>query len=466
MADTNISPGAAQLTLSTSALTLDRDLTADNYTGDADNFWDGGVLGGIPVINNGIDVPQAWNPITGGTKLVDLANWPSATTAKIVKPFRNYLIAMNITQSATDKPHMIWWSHQADPGTIPDSWDHSDATKDAGRFELTDVNAGVIQDGEALGDFFMIYKDNATHGLQFVGGSFIWRRFNVFTATGILAQRCVAVLPVMKGKPSRHLLATGDDIIVHNGRTADSVLDKRMRKFLNSNMDPTNYTRSYMTINPRYTEGWFCFPEQGEDFPTLAIVWNYVDDTLGVRDLTPGAAFIAAGVVSEAAASRLWDDMTGTWDESKETWGARQFTPQEVDLLQCSPAEAQLLHLDNTNQLAGVNMNSSLERTGLAASRLDRFGRPVIDITRRKLATRLWPRMTGGPVELRLGSQEEIGGTVTWTEAKTFTPGTDNYVDFDAPANGRLLALRIESNTDVAWTIEGYDIDIAELGEI
>ena len=463
MADTGISPPVAQLVLSTSAPSLDRALNEENYSGDEDNFWDGGILGDIPVINNGVDIPQMWNPTTASTRLANLSNWPDDTTAKVIKPFRNYLIALNIVDESVERPHMYWWSHQADPGTVPDSWDFTDATKDAGRAELTDVDTGLIQDGGQLGEFFMIYKDNATHGLQFVGGSFIWRRFDVFTATGILAQRCFGVLPVIENEPSRHLLATGDDIIVHNGRTARSILDKRMRNFLNTNLDSTNYPRSYMRINPRKNEGWFCFPELGADFPTLAIVWNYVEDTLGVRDLTD-AAFIASGVVSEGAASRVWNDLSGTWDLQNEPWGTRQFNPQEVDLLQCSPNDKQFLHLDTTNQLHGTNMNSSLERTGIAASRLDRFGRPVIDTTMRKLATRLWPRMTGGPVEIRLGSQEQINGTVTWQDAQSFTPGVDNYLDFTA--NGRLLAIRFEGSTDDTWEMEGYVIDTVELGEI
>ncbi len=464
MADTPIAPPVLNLTITTSAPAMDRDLNADNYSGDADNLWDGGILGGIPVINNGIDIPQAWNPIGASIRLVNLPNWPDDVTAKVVKPFRNYLIAMNIVEEGTERLHMYWWSHQADPGTVPDSWDHTDATKDAGRAELTDVNAGIIQDGEQLGDFFMIYKDGSTHGLQFVGGQFIWRRFDVFTATGILAQRCVATLPVADNKPTRHLLATGDDIIVHNARTAESVLNKRMRNFLNTNLDTTNYTRSYMAINPRETEGWFCFPENGADFPTLAIVWNYIDGTLGVRDLDD-ASFIAAGIVSDTVTeSTVWDNLTGTWDSQTGPWGSRQFNPQEVDLLQCSPTKKRFLHLDQTNQFNGNNMNVSLERTGIGASRLDRFGRPVVDTTMRKLGTRLWPKMTGGPVEIRLGAQEKINGTVVWQEAQTFTPGVDNFLDFKA--NGRLLAIIIESSGNVSWSIESYIIDTKELGEI
>ena len=463
MADTPITIPVIQLTLSTAALTMDGDLTADNYTGNADNLWHGGILGGIPIINNGIDVPQVWNPTTAGTRLVDLANWPASTTAKVVKPFLNFLVALNIVESGVNKPHMYWWSHSADPGTIPTSWDHTDATVDSGRAELTDVKAGVLRDGETLDQLFIMYKDSSTHSLQFIRGQFIFKRATVFTNTGILAQRCVNILPVGDNKPTRHVVATGDDIIFHNARTAESILDKRMRKFLNSNLDSTNYGRSYMTIDKRNDEALFCFPENGESFPSLAIVWNYKDDTLGVRDLI-NAAFINAGVISETAESGTWDDAIGSWDDGVGPWNEQQFNPQEVDLLQCNPIDLRFLHLNQTNQFNDVNFNSVLERTGLAIVGVDRNNRPVINVTKRKLATRIWPRMSGGPVDIQLGAQEEIGGTVTWQAAQTFTPGSDNYLDFTA--NGRLLALKIASSADVAWAMEGYDINVEDLGEI
>lgn len=431
-----------------------------DYTGAIDNYWDGGVLGGIPVINNGVDIPQIWSPVTAAQKLIDLANFPASTTAKILKPFRNYLIAMQIVESGTEKPHMVWWSHSADPGTIPNSWDHADATKDAGRFELTDVNAGIIQDGEQLGEVFIIYKDNATHGLQFTGGQFIFRRFDVFTTTGILAQRCVVALPVVQGRPTMHFVATGDDIIVHDGRSAQSVLDKRMRKFLNGSLDPENYTRSYMVLNPRDNEVWFNFPEKGATHPTTAIVWNYVDGGLGTRELKE-AAYIASGAVSETI-TETWTSDSGTWDSDSEPWGRRQFNPQELDLLQCDPTNTKFLHLNQTNQFNGVNMNSSVERSGIALAGVDRQGNPVVDLASTKLLKRIWLRAEGDPFTVSIGAQNEIDGPITWAPGKIFTPGVDSYLDFTV--SGRLLAVRFESFDDITWEIHGYDIEVVRLG--
>lgn len=433
------------------------------YTGSASTKWGGGILGGIPVINNGVDIPQSWNPVAAGTKLIDLPNWQANTTAKVVKPFKSFLIALNITDTGTDFPHRVKWSDAADPGTLPGSWDDTDATKDAGENELSDTAAGLIRDGIALGDEFIIYKDNSTWGVQFVGGIFIFRFFKIFERTGILAQNCAIALPSTVAK---NFVATGDDIIIHDAtsNSAESILDFRMRKFLSNNLDVDNHANSYCVLNEPQSEAWFCFPETGSTIPTLAIVWNWRENTLGLRQLEGIATFIASGVVDASEADQTWDADSGVWDDDSEAWGARQYNPQIQDLLMLDHANTKLFHMDDTDQFNGSNMTVSLERTGLAMIGQDYRGNIQTDITRRKLAKRIWVHAEGDPFSVSLGSQEVVGGAVTYESSQIFTPGTDQYLDFTA--NGALIAVKFESNGDVNWKLEGYDLEIEVLGSL
>ncbi len=70
----------------------------------------------------------------------------------------------------------------------------------------------------------------------------------------------------------------------------------------------------------------------------------------------------------------------------------------------------------------------------------------------------------GGPCEVRVGSQEEVGGVTTMEPAQTFTPGVDQYLDFITA--GKLLTVRFQPSNDVAWQVHGYDLEIEVLGEI
>ena len=433
-----------------------------DYTGAATNKWNGGVLGGIPVITNGVDDPQSWSPVTAAQKLVDLPNWPANHLCKVIVPFKNFLIAIHITKSGTVSPHMVRTSHPADPGSVPTSWDETDATKDVVEFELTDSQAGVIQDAKVLGDILIIYKDNSTWGLQHTGGFGIFKSFLIFEESGILTQRCVGVTP----KGNKHFVATGDDIIVHSGNRAsiESVVDSRMRKFINSTLDTGNFGRSFVTRSRRLSEMWFCYPEVGATFPTLAIVWNSVTGAIGVRELD-NLAFIANTVVEDTGITDpTWDADSEAWDLDATTWGQREFFPQGIDQLAMDPTNTKLYQIDNTNKFAARDMTVLLEREGIALIGEDRLGNPKVDFTNRKLYKRIWVKAEGSPFNVSLGAQEELGGAIAYAPSKVFTPGVDSYLDF--AVSGRLGAVKFESSGDVAWELHGYDLEVELLGEL
>jgi len=446
-------------TVEQSGVHTDITRVSGDYTGAATDLWNGAVLAGIPVITNGVDDPQSWSPIAAATKLVDLPNWPAATTCKYMRAFKNFLVALHITESAVVKPHMIKWSHPADPGSVPSSWDETDATKDAGERELIDSQAGIIRDALPLRDLLVIYKDNSTWGMQHIGGQFIFRTFPMFTRTGILTSRCVASLP----NAEQHFVMTGDDLIIHNGQSAESVIDKLWKRFINNNLDPNNFANSFVVSNPIEDEMWFCFPETGSTFASLAVTWSTKSGTIGVRELS-NAAFIAPGVIDELATVESWDGDAATWDTDTTIWKDSEFAAHALSLLQLDPTNTKLFQLDETNQFNAANMTSFVEREGIALIGTDRKGRPKVDISRRKLAKRLWIKAEGGPFEVRVGSQQFIDGPITYEPAVTFTPGTDQYVD--ASSNGPLLAIRFQSSADVAWALHAYTIDIELLGEL
>ena len=129
-----------------------------DYSATADLNWTGGLLGGIPIINNGVDDPQflASFDLVTPVKFADLTNWPANTTCKAMRVFKNYLIALNVTKSGTDHPTLVKWSDGASIGSVPGSWDETDPTTDAGETDLaegeTDVSTGEILDGGSLRD--------------------------------------------------------------------------------------------------------------------------------------------------------------------------------------------------------------------------------------------------------------------------------------------------------------------------
>lgn len=429
----------------------------DDYTGAAANLWNGSILGGIPVLTNNVDPPQFWADV-GTDELADLTNWPASTTCKIIRAFKQFLVAFNVTESSTNYPHRVKWSHPAVPGAVPSSWDETDATVDAGEYDLSDAQAGAIVEARLLGDLMIIYKESSMWSMQYIGGRPIMRFTQIPGEIGALSQRCVGVIP----KIGLHFVATGDDIVLHDGQRAQSLLDKRQRRWLRNAINNDALATSFVTANTLAGEMWFCFPEVGSDTPNMALVWNQIDNTIGFRELTD-CVFIGQAVVSEAPAGLTWDSDSEVWDADDEVWGQQTTQLGVPSVLQCDAANTQLLQLDVTEKLQGSDMECYIERTGLALIGQDRHGNPRSDPGRRKLCKRIWPKASGGPFDIRIGSQETIGGTVTWEAPQSFDPSSQEYLD--AESVGRLIAVRMESEADVSWALEGYDLEIEPLGD-
>lgn len=412
--------------------------------------WNGTILGGIPIINNGVEDPQTWD-LNVANATVDLANWPASTSCKVMRAFGNYLVALHLTESGATSPHKVLWSHPADPGSVPISWDVSDPVFDAGSFELTDVDAGNIVDGRQLGSVFLIYKEGSTHVMRFVGGQSIFKPFVLLDTTGILAPGCVATI----GKLRSHFVMTGEDLIMLSEAGPQSVVDKRIRKFLQNDVDPTNFETSFCFDNPQQREAFFCYPNQGSDVPNMAVVWNYIESTVQIREFEGNAA--ARGRVL-GTASGTWEDAAETWEEDTEPWHSSSGFGRQTVIADANSTK--IYELDSGITFDGDAITTSLVRTGLGIIGKDRQGRPRVDFGKRKLVKRLWPKASGAAFTVEVGAKENRDDAVTWQPPVNFNPATDNYVDVCAA--GREISIRY---TNVEC-LDGYDLEVEPLGDL
>jgi len=441
--------------------TTDVEITraAGDYSATAELNWTGGLIGGIPIINNGVDDPQflASFDLVTPVKFADLTNWPASTTCKAMRVFKGYLIAMNVTKSSTDFPTLVKWSDAvSQAGQVPSSWDNTDPTVDAGENDLveakTDISTGVILDGAQLRDQFIIYRDDSTWGMRFIGGSLIFQFYQISSTQGMLTRRCMAEF---QGK---HFVVSNGDVFVHDGSNLKSVINNKRKRFLFSDIDPNNYERTYVFHNLSETEMWICYVESGHasGLPNKALVWNYTFDTWTTREL-PDAPHIERGVVDTSPATDDWTVADGSWEDWTVAWGQIGFNPMDSSPLICS---TKLLKGDSTDQFDGTNMTSRIERLQLPIGQTKQDPSGMDTFVRIK---RVYPHMTGsGAVNISVGTHKFVEDPVTYKAAKSFTPGTDRKIDVNAKAN--LMALKIETTSNVEWSLSGYDIEYEIVG--
>lgn len=417
-----------------------------NYAADYTKGWNGGVLNGIPVINNGVDPPQMWNPVSLTQRMQALTAWPANTLCKAIAPFGTYLIAMNITKSGTNYPHMVKWSHSADVGAAPNSWDETDPTKDAGENDLPGDDP--IVGGMALGDLFVVYKTNSTHVMRYVGAPYVFSFSQILSESGAMNPKSMAQL----GRS--HVVLTQSDLILHNGSGAveRSIFDKRMRRWFFARLDEQYSDKCFLVQNPFFSEMMVCFPEVGSSTCTHAVVWNWRDDVLSVRELRD-VHHAAMGYVTASGASD-WNSDLESWYMDVTGWNKDAPVParERVVLARDLP---HLSVIDNGALIDGAPVAGFIERIGLPAGpRGQRF-----------LLKSIRPRINapvGTVLKIRGGASERIGNDVTWGAEVTYTVGTDEKAD--TLVSGQYLAYRIASDTAISWSIEALELEIEPLG--
>lgn len=439
-------------------------LVGGAYTANATEDWNATLLGGVLIMNNGNDVPQYWTPLPAGTKMLDLIAWPAGLRAKVIRAFGPFLIAFNLLDGSDSLPHTIQWSHPASPGSLPNSWDYTDPTVDAGRVDLPDVNAGVIVDALPLGEFMYVYKESSTRRMRFVGGQ---SKFDIgFSAwlptLGLLAPRCVALTP----DGTKHVLCTQDDIVWHNGNQVNSILDRRQKNRLFSDIDSVNYVTSFMFANPPNNEMWFCYPGQGQVYPDRGLILKIQGegfivtevDGITFRNATSGPIETISDEdwegtgLSTAVQEQIWEDDTGPWSEV-----------QRRRVVLAGTNATKFYNLDKGLTRDGASFNGILRREGLALLGRKRDGSWIVDHQAYKMFSRFWPKIRGGPVRTRFGGQDKVDGPVTWGDYVTFDPMTMDTAD-PMPVSGRAVGVEFSTVISVDWAIDGYKIDVKKLG--
>ena len=409
------------------------------------NNWTGTLHSGIPILNTGdtSKVPMYWD-LNLADKFVDLTAWPAATYCKALRSFKNILVALHVTKAGTTYPHMVKWSHPSDPGALPSTWDQTDATKDAGELDLAEGD-DVIVDGLQLRNSFMVYKERSVWRLDYVGGIFVLASNKVLGMSGAMNRNCIVEIDGF------HLVLTNSDVVVHDGQQATSILNAEDRRSLFQSIDSTNNNLCFVFKNPYFNEAFICYPSIGSSVCDKALVYNYVDKTIGVRDL-PNVNHAAFGSVDNTIAG-TWAADSDPWSADLTTWDGPDYVPSNNRVIMAS-SDIKLYMLDASASFNGSLPTSYLERKGLSIDMPDRI----------KIVRGIRPRITGNTgmaVTVSVGYADDPYTDPTYT-SMTHTIGTT--VSNDCMVAGRYIAVKFSGNTAYQWRLDSFDLDVVDGG--
>ena len=294
---------------------IDTTYTTDNaYSANTTTArWVVTDLNGVVVATNGVDAPQMWPLSTTGEPAVtvpfrELQNFP-ASEAKLagrsggscdsIRSFRTFLVGLNWNNPedrAEEEPRLVKWSTEASYYSLPSTWSASDATLDAGEYELADTPGNII-DGMAFGDSFFIYKDASIYIMNYVGTPYIFS-FKLLSPTiGLLAKGAIAEFE------SGHFFMGNSDFYWNNGQTIKPMLSNKMRRTIYDELNGDNYQKCFVAADYIRNEMLACYPAGSSTVVNKALIWNWVENTFSLRDL-PDVSHISSGILEITTGSK------------------------------------------------------------------------------------------------------------------------------------------------------------------
>ena len=414
--------------------------------------WSTAITGEVMFANHPSIGPFYW--LEGNVQIPfnDLPWSPTQTwddagkSCNTIRAHKNFLFGLGMTENGEDYFDRVRWSHPAEPNGIPFSWEETAIDPSSLAGYVTLGGGGRIIGGQSLRDSFVVYSDSAVNIMDFVGDALGWRRRTVTSTAGLLSKES---LIEVRGQ---HFFLSYDDILTFDGNQMVSLLHNRLRVRLGNRINQNAYQTSYAFENTATKEIWFCIPEGDALFPNAAYVFNYRDNSWGIRDLEQQYRHASFGNLPEPAVT--WNSLAGTaWNEMDFVWDSGAQTPFNA-------APFAVTSVDN---IYDIDPNIPDENVSTVVSRTDL---PLAGQQQVTTVTSIYPHVEGtAPINVYFGSQQTAGGPIRWgnnNQPVVFNPQVDRKIDLRT--TGELHSWRFESQGKQYFRLSGFDIEYQPAG--
>lgn len=429
--------------------------------------FSGTIIANNIVINRPSHVPAYLQP--GTVQFQALPGWTSNHRARVIRTFKSFLVALNVTKGVNEFPYMIKTS-DASQGVIPSSWDQNDTTKLATENNLDELTTPLV-DGRPIANVFLLYTSNETWLMEYTGSGFLFNYRRLFKDAGVINTNCIQEVD------GKQYVWGENDIYITDGNQKSSIMDQRNAKRFFSDLNMAQKAKFFTHHDPRQKSIYFCGVSGyslsnfvGTTYCNLAAVFNYANNTWTFYDLPNCTAATSANVDN----TLTWTTAPGTWDTLGGSWYDQQDSAQRFPVF-LSVADAanglssnKLIVADphDTGKVAlSVDTESTknpyVERVGID---LDELGLGVGDY---KHIRGLKPQMkmydTLKNTRWRVGGQTLIDDSIRYSPYKNFNPRTKYKID--GKIGGRYLAYEISMTDTSDFELSGFDFDVVSIGK-
>lgn len=427
-------------------------------------------LGAVSYLNKRSNVPLMRRQ--ADATFVPLTNWDPSWRCTVLRPYKDFLVALDVRKGAVEYPQMVKWSDITQYGDAPPSWDATLTTNSAGENVLNEMK-GSLLDGHVLRDTFMLYSENEVWAMTYTGGGFIFDFRKRFDDVGVIAPNCVVEVD------GRHFVFDRNDIIVHDGASKSSIVHGKNKDFIFNGLVRSIQHLCFVTHNPALNEILFNYPSQdalaGFTSPTTgcnrAAVYNYRRDSWTFYDLpnvnSATYAAITTGQTWASAGSASWSEIGGTYAGGSSFNDRHLIMSSKIDAAEGISA-SRLIGLD---LIEGGRLVKPIVSELLRDAFVERIGIDMdeqgVSIPAYKSLLKIYPQIASsgeaGSVTFQFGANDVTGVSPSWDMAQSFDPSVEHQISVRKA--GRYLAHRLRHTGNSGFSYSGFDAMITIRGK-
>jgi len=398
----------------------------------------GGMFNGVFYFNHPTDGLYYYDGTNALRKVPTFASSTAYYKAKIVRFFKDYVLAIYPTEGSTAYTQRVRWSTATEFGALPTAFAGT-STNDSGEDLLTET-PGEVVDGRALGDAFVLYTKDARYAMRYIGGTGVFSFQRLPGSEGLLVADCIA------DYPGGHVFFTPEyDVMIHDGGMPRSIAAGRVRTYLSTAVGLAYSVRAFVVSDPRDNLAYVCFasPSTSSVACDTAMVWSWVSDTWGKVSLigaggTAGVYFGAAG---------LWNfDPAGIVSYKQASIALCAYTGGS------SANNGLYSTVDGVaaGSFLGSSLTCTLTRTGLDFGNRGRM---------KTLHRSRWNFDGSGAITIQHGAARFADTAPTYASGVTYTIGTTDMASARS-TQGRFMAVSITGSAK----LRSVDLEYSEGG--
>jgi len=426
------------------------------------------TMQGVYYVNQEDRVP--WYFKSTSTDYATLTNWDVNHRCKVLRSYKDFLIALNITKSGTSYKNMVKWSDIAQYDSVPSSWDPADLTKSAGENTVGEIQNDLM-DGLTLRNSFILYSPTQAWSMEYTQGSDVFQFFKLYGDRGIVGTNCVVEVD------GSHFVFDDDDIYVNDGVSPPkSLCDKRVRNHIFRNIDLTKASSFFVYHEKPASEVWFCFNSRALglkwsaadcNYCNYAAVYNYGEDTWTFHDLpnVTSMTYVSwqIGRQYSTSSSFTYDALGSSYvdmisNNTKNTFAA-SISTTGVATTRIVNVDAGINSSLPFNSVSELAVTPYVERVGLDLDEV------VPELRAYKNYRSVYPQVTvsdtSAPLSFKFGGVDMPQQAIEWDSLQSFEATTDYKID--TRSRGRYLSWYFEGANNNSYTLSGFDLDCVSL---